>query len=555
MYIRRKEKKCMEISELTIENLVREVGCAFAAMLRDNPYEIVRNKLELSLRVKFKSELRSALKACSVGDIQAKKYIKEHIKELLVQRFSIQEHNIEKLIPFTYEERLSVQEKFDILLYMYSKKHGIKAFEELLVAYNLDCPKRDELGESFYEITEDEIAEVYACEGFIQLNFMDKLELLAQRIYQEYKGNGVLDNLREMKIDGLSGGVSGRAFHESIWVFYMGKSIHLSFLKFSSQTEFIRVCKNIYRYNQPGQLSQMKGYIVNDMMDGSRVSVARPPFCESWVFFIRKFDVPENLCLESLLKDRNNCLPIALLQWIIKGNQVTAITGEQGSGKTTLLMAVVRYIKPSFNIRVQELAFELNLRRLYPQRNVVTFRETANISGQEGLDFQKKSDGAVNILGEVASHDVASWLIQISQVASQFTLFTHHAKTTEDLILSLRNSLLQAGGFSNEIVAKEQVINAIRFDVHMKKELNGHRYIERISEIIDYSKIEKNGVNSAKVNYELRNIIVCEDGEYKMRNRMSEQSKQLILSQLSREEKALFLREIMEWEESFEKKL
>ena len=108
-------------------------------------------------------------------------------------------------------------------------------------------------------------------------------------------------------------------------------------------------------------------------------------------------------------------------------------------------MAIIKYISPAFTLRIQEMAFELHLRRVYPNRNILTFRETTTVSSQEGLDLQKKTDGTVNILGEVASAPVSSLMIQMSQVASLFTLFTHHAKTTVDLVKALRNNLLQTG--------------------------------------------------------------------------------------------------------------
>ena len=47
--------------------------------------------------------------------------------------------------------------------------------------------------------------------------------------------------------------------------------------------------------------------------------------------------------------------------------------------------------------------------------------------------------------GEVATDPVAAWMIQAAQVASKFTLFTHHAKTFPDLVTALRNSMLRAG--------------------------------------------------------------------------------------------------------------
>lgn len=171
--------------------------------------------------------------------------------------------------------------------------------------------------------------------------------------------------------------------------FYKGKTIHLSFLSFGSERELKRVCQNIYKYNYPGQLSEANGYKVNEMKDGSRVVVVRPPFSESWAFFVRKFDI-QSASLEQLIKGQNADFPIQLLSYLMKGSRITAITGAQGSGKTTLLMAMVKHIYASYTLRVQEMAFELHLRSIYSRRNILSFRETDHISGQQGLDLQKK---------------------------------------------------------------------------------------------------------------------------------------------------------------------
>ena len=63
-----------------------------------------------------------------------------------------------------------------------------------------------------------------------------------------------------------------------------------------------------------------------------------------------------------------------------------------------MLMAMIENIYDTMNIRVQETAFELHLRKIYPTRNILSFRETDTISGQMGLDVQKKTDGGVNII-------------------------------------------------------------------------------------------------------------------------------------------------------------
>ncbi|RCX13007.1 pilus assembly protein CpaF [Anaerobacterium chartisolvens] len=549
----------IEEDMFSVEFLVQKVKDTFNNILKTNLYEMNLSKEEFAKRIQNKSQLRLALKNCTYGDINAKNYIKDFIRDILVKNYKIDEVNITKIINFDNPKELSIQDKFEILMHIYKIKNGYRALEKIIMDNGLDNPKTDEYGQPLYVIKADEINKIYNKNAQRLATFEDRLSIVVQRIYQLYKGYGVIDEIRDMKIDGVSGGVSGippsffqeselssevfsslPASYDSVWIFFKGKTIHLSFLSFGTEYELMRVCKNIYRYNNPGQLSESNGYKVNEMKDGSRIVVARPPFSESWVFFVRKFDSVDKAVPEDLIVDKNKQLPIGFVKWLIKGCRITAITGSQGTGKTTLLMSIVRFINPTFTLRIQEMAFELHLRKLYPFRNILTFRETTTVSGQEGLDLQKKTDGTVNILGEVADAKVASWMIQMAQVASLFTMFTHHAKTTGNLVLALRNCLLQTGVFNNEKIAEKQVADVVNFDVHLNKDISGHRYIERITEIIPlsqdieypegYKGIERHEekqdsfldtmkeyfvrVTDRKV-FETRDIIVWENGEYK----------------------------------------
>ncbi len=513
----------------SMEEILQGIRDDFTTLLRTNVFESGLNQNEIEKRLNQKKQLRKALRECAYGDINSKVFVKGYIKELLLSRYYVTSENIEKLIPFSNINNLTAREQFDIMLYEYQKRCGIEAMAELIQDFHLEQGKLNEKGQQYYEISCEDIYESYYQSGYGHLSFYDQLEILTQRVYSSYKGNGVIDEIRDMHIDGISAGVSGipESFdtrnlpeglpcsYDSIWIFFRGKSIHLSFLSFGSYKELMRVCKNIYRYNNPGQLSEVKGYTVNEMKDGSRIAVARPPFSESWVLFLRKFDSVLQQDIHLLITDKNNELPITLMKWLIQGERVIAVTGEQGSGKTTLLMSLIGYINPAYNLRIQEMSFELHLRKIYPERNIVTFRETNSISGQEGLDFQKKTDGSVSILGEVATAEVSSWMIQMAQIASLFTLFTHHAKTVHNLIAGMRNALLKEGGFQNERIAAEQVADCINYDIHMKKKTDGHRYIERITEIVpDKEKI-----------YEARDLIVWKDGQYICKDEISESGK------------------------------
>ena len=492
----------------TLEKMTEFVKKRLNEITKVNLYDIGLSEEELKRRKQKKYELKKALKGCTYGDVNDKKYVKELIYDLLQKEYGVTEENISKSIPFDIPSLLTPQDKFDILIYAYKVQFGYEALTELIKKYDLARLKYVE-GETkpSYVITSDEIEQIYERENIV-LSFSDKLGVVVQRIYQHYKGYSSIDEVRDMNIDGVSGGVSGLpesflsqvaqidgdyldqiAEHkvpracDSIWIFFQGKSIRLAFLSFGTEAELKRVCQNIYKYNNPGQLSDTNGYKINEMKDGSRVVVVRPSFSETWAFFVRKFDV-KRATLEQLVRDKGKEDTIELLKFLVKGARITAITGEQGSGKTTLLMGMIENIYETMNIRVQETAFELHLRKIYPTRNILTFRETDTISGQEGLDVQKKTDGSVNIIGEVATDPVASWMIQAAQVASKFTLFTHHAKTFPNLVTALRNSMLRTGVFTDEKTAEEQVVQVLNFDVHQVKDFRGKRYIERITECI-----------------------------------------------------------------------
>lgn len=162
------------------------------------------------------------------------------------------------------------------------------------------------------------------------------------------------------------------------------------------------------------------------------------------------------------------------------------------------------------------------------------------------LDFAKKTDGTVSILGEVASAPVANWLVQMSMAASLFTLFTHHAKTAEGLVLSLRNALLQEGGFQNERIATEQVVDTINFDIHMKKSEKGHRYIERITEIIPLKESMIQSDLSGAI-FTTQDIVVFKEGSYHFVQNISDGAIQRINKHLSEEDQEKFRFDLMEW--------
>ena len=374
----------------TLDKMIEFVKRRLDEITKVNLYDIGLSEEELKRRKSKKYELKKALKGCTYGDVNDKKYVKELIFDLLSKEYGVNEINVSRAIPFDIPSILTPQDKFDILLYTYKKEFGYEALTEIIKKYDLAELKYVE-GETkpCYVITEEEIEEIFDKEN-IALSFSDKLNIVVQRIYQKYKGYSSIDEVRDMNIDGVSGGVSGlpesflsqvaqtdgadyltqlqehkvQRACDSIWIFFQGKSIRLAFLSFGSEAELKRVCQNIYKYNNPGQLSDTNGYKINEMKDGSRVVVVRPSMSETWAFFVRKFDV-KRATLEQIVLFPGKEDTIDLLKYLVKGARIISLTGEQGCRKNNNAYGYDRKY-----IRNNELAYHRNCIRIALKKNI-----------------------------------------------------------------------------------------------------------------------------------------------------------------------------------------
>lgn len=553
----KKENKSLELKkgdinkeEYTIAALQEYISEVMIANTTGNIYEEGLTEESFNRKKRRRNELKEALKNCNTGNLAAKKLVRAYIYDSLKKDKKINETTINYAIPFNVPSKMTARDKFDTALYVAFKKKKYNALGWLIETFKLDEPKED----GGLRVLADEIDNIY---DQVVLNYplklADKLHVLSQRIYSHYKGFGIIDEIRDMNIDGTSGGVSGLperltnlmdiddpyylensdgtvideefaehvleqnqddfTFLNSAWIMYKGKTIHLSFLSFEHEAELIRVTNNVYKFGYPGQLSETKPAIINEMADGSRVTVMRPKLTESWAYFIRKKFNARKISVRELFKQENSELLITLLAFLAKSNRTLAITGQQGSGKTTLLMALFEYLNKTLNVRVQETKFELNLRNQYPNHNILSFQETETYSGQDALDLAKKTDGDITILGEIATDPVAAHFVQIGQVASRCVWFSHHGKTLSHLVFALRNSLLKTNVFSDEKIAEQQVVSVLEFDIHMRQDkATGERFVERITECIPITyKDEKSSfeaLNNAKDKESKTNLLI-----------------------------------------------
>ena len=503
----------------SIEKVVEAVKLEMVDIIKDE-YSLGLTEAEFNALYKRKARIQEALRNCVYGLDSAKIIVIELIRTFIAENIDI--NTIEELLGLTDGQDPSDHIKFEIIMYRYKKKYGKGALSAWMdkngFARERIATDADSDADLAYYVDVEDLYMSYEEED-IHLTKDEKIDILAIIVYQLYKGFGIVDTLREMDVNGFNMGTSGSILsnvnkskagimkaNNAVWLYYQGKYIHLRFMNFGTEDELKRIIQLLIRWGNPGPLTAKRGYMVNTMYDKSRILALRPPASEYWAIFVRKFSLsdvsPKALIVKPYTKRGD--LPMNLIELLMRGQVTCGVTGRQGSGKTTLMSSIIRFINPRYTIRVLEMAPELYLRELYPTRNILSVQETTTVTAAELQDALKKSDAAVSIVGEVATDIIAARMIQMGQVASIFTIFSHHANTPKGLVFALRNSLVNAGGFSNMSTAERQVIDVVKCDIHLDYTPDGKRYIERISEIVPlaegvpYPDLDKNDLEYSK---------------------------------------------------------
>lgn len=481
----------------TMDKVIEAVKNEMVDIVRDD-FTLGLSDAEFDRLYKRKARINEALKNCVYGIDSSKALVIDLIRGFIAEK--VPPEQVTVLLGLNDEAEPSDHVKFEIMMYRYKKAYGKDALVKWIDKYNFNRERKatgaDRSQDKAYYVTIEDLHNAYANEDIV-LDIEEQIDILAVLVYQQYKGFGIVDTLREMNINGFNMGTSGSILTitnneknekatNAVWVYDRGKYIHFRFMNFGTEEELRRIIQLLIRWGNPGPLTSKRGYLVNTMYDKSRILALRPPASEYWAIFIRKFTLsdvsPEALIIKPYT--HRGELAIQLIEFLMRGCVTCAVTGRQGSGKTTLMSSIIRYIDPRYTIRVLEMAPELYLRELYSTRNILSVQETLTVTAAELQDALKKSDAAVSIVGEVATDSIAARMIQMGMTASIFTIFSHHANTPKDLVLTLRNSLVNDGGFSNMETAEKQVTDVVKVDIHLDYTPDGKRFIERVSEII-----------------------------------------------------------------------
>lgn len=314
-------------------------------------------------------------------------------------------------------------------------------------------------------------------------DFDTKLQKLAQIIYQEIYGYGILDELVfDPKLNEVACTRS-----DYIWIQYNGIKRHIPNRKFvfKSEESYRKVIEN--RLTSTAKEEINAGYpLVNAMLkNGARVTALRPPLSKYYVVNIRLF-----ASKAQLLKYRSKFVEDRIARIIEllagKGRRNVAIIGEQGSGKTTAAdELLIKQLDSDICIGLAENIHELNISTNYPEKNIVELQYTRDFKPSDITEIFFRLNRDIVIYGEVRNSYEAFEMIKAMLRQARGSLFTFHSSSTRRMIHDLRQLLMQTGFYTDYREAQFDVADAVDIVVHIKLDREtGQRYVYKVAEVI-----------------------------------------------------------------------
>ena len=94
---------------------------------------------------------------------------------MLTRSIGLNKSNVDEVMMFAEPERLSIQDRFEIIFYLYRERFGVDALSRMIDTYDLGKLRLEEGSEDggSYYISEQDIQHVFDCE-YRELGFREK---------------------------------------------------------------------------------------------------------------------------------------------------------------------------------------------------------------------------------------------------------------------------------------------------------------------------------------------------------------------------------------------
>lgn len=460
------------------------------------------------------------------GDQNAKNFVINKIIKVITTECDIDQENINYIINFEAIDKLDYYYKFHIISLKYDISKLIDKYNDQFGIIDFS----DKGNNIFSKEIFDKIIENELEEQNLVLDYIEKINVIANIIYAELYGLSIIDRLEFMDINEI--GANGC---EYIWIQHRGSKIWLEFLWYLDNHSLNNVCKNAVSFNSKFDLSPSNPGIICQRFDGSRITCSLQPFYSEPTLNLRRFNLG-NFNVDKMVKlGTIDELSKDLLKVLIKGRSNIIIAGGMGDGKSTSLMTLINFVPGSRAIGTIEENLELRLKTRHPSKNVIEAQAVPGKPISSAFEFMLKQARDIIILGEITNSEEATLLINVMLRLCRGSMGTFHSESPKAVIINLRNLLLKSGSYHNEMVAQADVVEAVNIVIQMNHDSTGKRFVDRITEIEPIA--DKTGESVVTSNFRPRDLVEYRNGNFIFKNTISyEYSEKLIRYGADREE-------------------
>ncbi len=477
---------------LIIDTLQLHIEKYLYNFINSDPEDEQERKIVLLLR-DYKEKSTSGL-------TEARAVIKAHIKNTILSGFDIYQQDksggledrciiqgikadeenglVDDIIPFGAPGNMTAREKFEIILYKNKSPESSGrdgAFKKLMSGYDFFCKSRESgFYESLrYEYNAEDIDYIYRNEAYA-LSFLDKVEIITQRLYEELFGLKHIDMLAYSDINEVGFSNNGRYIY--CWC---GKKVWLSFMQISDSDARIIQDRAISFEKHCPQLDVSHPEILCHRGDGARITVTQRPYFSARNLCIRVFNQSGSGFKDLITQDKLRALITAL----VKSGESICLQGGLGSGKTTTMNVMYELLDDYLHIGTVEDYFEQHVMEKYPYKRIV---EGQSVNGKELLDAVKtmlRMSVDVANIGEVRDGNALFAFIQLVQSVSVAAWFTTHITNPETTVPRLKNMLIGTGRYFSEQSAVMDIIHYINM-IFQHEIVDGRIMITKVVEIV-----------------------------------------------------------------------
>lgn len=402
----------------------------------------------------------------ALGRKEVRAHILNQYTIILRQFYKMDDNRVNEFIDFNNLKNNDIKVVFEMLLEIYD-------ISELINKYGL-----------FIRVTEKDIWDIAGREETHikeKFDLTRKLKLFSVLIYADVYGQDAIDTLQHHNISEI-----GIIDKDYIYIVFRGNKLHLQFLSFDDENVILNIQKKTTR-NAVVNYDKSNPTLVTSKDNSSRITVAGfNATAEGDLYYNERIFNLSKITLEEM-RDTYKTINELVYRFLIinqSGRGSHFVTGsDMGVGKSTFLLAMMEKVPDMWGIGILDTQNELQARKKYPWKNVLTLIENPDRSIAQLFEIMLKMARDVIYVGEITKPAEVAELVNSSLRLNAGVGATLHSKTPFEVVTNLRNLMMRTEMYNNSDVAEADIARGLDIVVHLAKLANGRIVVESIVEI------------------------------------------------------------------------